>query len=352
MMHITETPLLKLVRSPGYNYNFDKVTGFFARWGETPIDDPAYSPYGNEILDLEISTGDCSGRCSWCYKANTAGNGHHMSFDTFKKIFDKVSANRILTQIAFGITDADASPDFPEMMRYCRDNGVIPNYTTSGYGMTPGLFELTAELCGAVAVSVYPHNKELAYDTVERFTLGVEQTNIHLLYYQENIDFCYEVMEDTLTYDRLSGLNALVLLAMKPVGRAQEGFTPLTESEFCNLAEFAFNKGVSLGFDSCSAPKYETWVGTLNMAQEDQREMIMMSESCESTLFSAYINVDGEFWPCSFTEGQDWFDPINVLEVDDFVEDVWYAPQTVAFRERLLDTAKNGCRHCPVFKGI
>jgi len=62
----------KYCRSEDYNYNFDKETGFFARWGKTKEDDPDYSPFGPEILDLEISSGgDCLGNCPFCSPKGT-----------------------------------------------------------------------------------------------------------------------------------------------------------------------------------------------------------------------------------------------------------------------------------------
>ena len=100
---IAENDRVKICRFTNYNYNFDKQTGFFARWGKTKEEDPKYSPVGPEILDLEISE-ICHGingtPCKFCYKSNT-GTGKNMSFETFKTIFCKMP--KTLTQIAFGI---------------------------------------------------------------------------------------------------------------------------------------------------------------------------------------------------------------------------------------------------------
>ena len=54
-MKIVETPSAKIVRSEQYNYNFDKTTGYFERWGETKEADPQTAP-SPEILDIEVST--------------------------------------------------------------------------------------------------------------------------------------------------------------------------------------------------------------------------------------------------------------------------------------------------------
>ena len=337
-MSIQDFSSHKIVTIDGYNMIFNKHNGMMLRWGKTYDEDPQLAPLGPEILDLEVSVGDCSGKCPWCYKSSLPGNGKHMGLETFKAILAKTGNQ--LTQIAFGITDADSNPDFPAMLRYCREQGVIPNYTTSGLGMTEELFDLTAEVCGAVAVSVYPHNKELAYDTIERFLVaGVKQTNMHLLYYQENLRFVREILRDVERGD--ISPRAVVLLALKTKGRG-DNLTPTTYEQFSELISNAMIGDVPLGFDSCSAPKFEAW------AKENRREdLLLYSEPCESGLMSSYINVDGDFFPCSFTEGTEgWEQGISVLNCEDFLSDIWFHPRTIKWRERLL----NNDRHCPVFE--
>lgn len=76
-----ETETDKQVRSENYNYNFDKKTGFFVRWGKTFKDDPAIAPFP-EILDIEVSE-ICNGvpglngieaPCKFCSPAGTLIN--------------------------------------------------------------------------------------------------------------------------------------------------------------------------------------------------------------------------------------------------------------------------------------
>jgi hypothetical protein len=261
-----------------------------------------------------------------------------MNLETFGIILDKIGKQ--LTQIAFGITDADSNPYFPAMLKHCRESGVIPNYTTSGLGMTEDLFTLSAEACGAVAVSVYPHNKDLAYATVDRFiNEGIEQTNIHLLYYQENLRFVHRILED-VGHGNISP-HAVVLLALKTRGRGKN-FTPTTEEQFGELVDSAMAHNIPLGFDSCSAPKFEQWAMSNN-----KEDLLIYSEPCESGLMSSYINVEGNFFPCSFVEGiGNWKQGISVLDCKDFLNDVWFHPRVTEWRSSLL----NNHRHCPVFR--
>ncbi len=336
-MPVKETNDYKIVTTDGYNMLFDKRDGTMLRWGNTVESDPQVAPLGPELLDLEASTGSCSGLCPWCYKSNTMDSGKHMSLETFQIILDKMGKQ--LAQVAFGVTDADSNPDFYAMLKHCREKGVIPNYTTSGLGVTEELVALTADVCGAVAVSVYPRSKEIAYETVKRFQLaGVEQTNIHLLYYQENLQFVYEVLHDVV-WGEVSP-HAVVLLALKAKGRGSN-LTPATEKQFSDIVDVAIEDNVPLGFDSCSAPKFERWA-----KRNGREELLLYSEKCEAACFSSYVNVSGDFFPCSFMEGMEgWEEGISVLDCEGFLNDVWYHPRVIEWRETLL----GNCRECPVF---
>jgi len=69
-MKLLNGKVWKKLISKDYNYVFNKETGFFARWGETKEADPEKAPFP-EILDLEISSGECSGDCKFCSPAGT-----------------------------------------------------------------------------------------------------------------------------------------------------------------------------------------------------------------------------------------------------------------------------------------
>lgn len=67
--------LHRLFRSSDYNYNFDIASGFFQRWGKTEAEDPTWSPFGPEIMDIEISDGEsCPMTCAFCSPAGTLVN--------------------------------------------------------------------------------------------------------------------------------------------------------------------------------------------------------------------------------------------------------------------------------------
>lgn len=348
---VKESDELKTCVSADYNYIFRKSDGYFARWGLTTDDDPQFAPFP-EILDLEISVNDCSMGCPFCYKDNNSGDGKHMSFETFKTIIDKMP---FLTQVAFGITDIKSNPDFFKMMEYCRHTmGIIPNFTMTGIDLDNEYARKTSELAGAVAISCYPWAKELCYNTIEKLhRFGMDQINIHLMLSKETLDFAYEVAIDSMDDERLSGLNCIVFLGLKPKGRAKGNFTICDYDEYADLVKFCMDNGIRFGADSCGAPKIEHGIKMLDMDNKQQQSILQCIESCEVGMFSSYINVGGKFFTCSFSEGEgDWKDGIDVLSANNFIEDVWNHPKTKKYREMQISSSCDGCRKCLIFPEI
>lgn len=226
------------------------------------------------------------------------------------------------------------NPDLWKIMEYSRQKGIIPNVTVNGEGITDEIADKLVSLCGAVAVSMYDKNK--TYDTVKKLTdRGLKQTNIHFMLCEETYSQCIDLFYDSVSDSRLKNLNAIVLLGLKSKGRATEGFTSLNQLDFAALVDLANEKNISIGFDSCSCHKFLKAVEKY----PDVKSLAMLAEPCESGLFSAYFNVEGKFFPCSFAEGtKGWEEGLGV-------EEFWGSEKTDKWRNRLI-----ACdRKCPIY---
>lgn len=398
----------KILKSENYNFVFDKNTGFFARWGKTQKDDPQYSPVGPEIADIEISS-ICSGVkgigvCKFCYKGNTP-TGENMSFETFKKLFKKLP--KTICQVAFGTGNIDSNPDMWKIFNYTRENGVIPNITVNGEGITDEIADRLVGVMGAVAVSVY--DKEKSFDAIKKlndaflrkkilvkigtkykiliknydienvnnleeykestiedflnkeynteeekikFINTYNAINIHFMLSEETYDKAINLINDRMTDSRIKNLNAIVFLSLKPKGRAiSNNFTKLSQEKFKKLIKKADAAGISYGMDSCSAAKY---IKTLDENINNDKIMEMI-EPCESLRMSLYINVYGYMYPCSFMDGEvvenggDWTKGIDILHLQNFLKDVWYNEKSKLFREKCISCISNAVS-CPVYK--
>jgi len=315
------------------------------RWGKTTQDDPQFSPFGPEIADIEIvSGGNCLGKCSFCYKCNNIASPKKiMSFEQFKNIFHRFP--KTLVQIAFGITNIAANPDFFKIMEYSRRNGVIPNYTTHGLDITNEIAEMTSKLCGAVAVSIV--DKEKSYDAIKKFTdFGMEQVNCHYLLSEETYDKAFKIVDDISTDLRLKKFNAIVFLQYKDKNPYSEYHSLLDVQKYTKLINYCDEKNINYGFDSCSANIFiESIKNKKNRIQLEQ-----CVDSCESMRMSIYINCSCKVFPCSFCEGEgEWKDGINLLESKDFLKDVWNSDKVIKWRNNLIGTMKRGYTHCPIY---
>jgi MoaA/NifB/PqqE/SkfB family radical SAM enzyme len=260
-----------------------------------------------------------------------------MPLGTFERLLEKLP--KTVTQIAFGIGDIEANPDMWEIFKLCRLNGIIPNVTVNGEGITDEIADKLSNLCGAVAVSVYDKNK--SYDTVKKLTdRGMTQVNIHFMICEETCDLAYEIMADKLTDPRLEKLNAIVLLSLKPKGRASKSdYTRLSQEKFTALVDFALCNKIGIGFDSCGCGKFVDAIKN----SPDAEKYMQMAEPCESGLFSSYFNTEGKFFPCSFAEGSEgWEDGIDIIHSD---TDLWNSPRVLEWRKKLLECK----RSCPMY---
>jgi hypothetical protein len=359
MLKILDNDRYKIGRSSDYNFNFDKQTGYFERWGVTKEDDPQLCEYGPEIADIEISSvineedrvpdgmlvtkGCCKGRNScgiFCYKKNGDGNRQiHMSLDTLKSILDKTP--QTLTQIAYGICDIDSHPQFFEILEETRRRGIIPNFTTSGIGVTKEIAEKVAKICGAVAVSVNSQRLAISLRAVQLFneSSNTLQTNIHYMLSEQTYDDAFTIIDEVSHLPLFKG--AVVFLAYKPK-QPNQPFTTLKDvDKYKKLIEYCHSKGVRVGFDSCSCPLY---MKTIN-GEPNEDKLAQYAEKCEANLHSLYINCKGEFYPCSFSEGMGkWESGINLKNILDFNE-IWHDNRVVEWRNHLLKCDRN----CPIY---
>jgi MoaA/NifB/PqqE/SkfB family radical SAM enzyme len=322
-----------------YNFVFHKKDGFFARWGKTMEDDGDLELGLPEIADIEIAE-VCEGvpgigPCAFCYKSNTGFKGTNMSLETFKKVFDKLPPT--VTQIAFGCGTLRKHPEMWDIFKYAKDNDVVPNLTING-DVDDHEFDKIADMCGACAVSIY--DKDLSYDAIKKLTdRGMTQVNIHYMISEETYDKAFEIMDDIKSDPRLKKLNALVFLSLKPKGRSYGRFNQLNQEKFSDLVQYALDNQIPFGFDSCSAQKVMKYIDTQNGKLDGLKAHV---EPCESTLYSLYIDVRGNFYPCSFSEGiEGWEEGLSVLDCNNFLEDIWFNEKTKLFLDNVIQ-----CRGC------
>lgn len=328
----------------GYTSFFNSKTGFFARVEDKDKPEPFWSPYGPELMDISI-TNWCDKNCLFCYKKSN-NFGRHMSFDNYRKVIDQAKEMGVF-QVALGGGNPNQHPDFIDIIRYTAEQGIVPNYTTNGRGITEEILIATKKYCGAVAVSAYPPYTEME-DAISRFSqLGIK-TNIHYILDSESIEIAIDWLNTPPNF--ISMVNAIVFLNYKPSGvmvyqekmlrkskRLQEFFDLATSSE-CN---------VRVGFDACSVS------GVFSRTKVNTSFV----DACDAGRFSLFVSEDMKVYACSFQAGLIDGDQLTDQNT---LEDIWLNSDNMkSFRDyfklgRCVDCSvrelcKNGC---PIFDNI
>lgn len=296
---------LKYFRNSEYEIIFDLQTGFEMMQGINGHEDP-FKLELPSLLDIGVM-GHCKNNCVICYQGEK--EEPNMKLEDFKSIIDQAKLHT--NQVALGGRgDPNHHENFKEIVEYCIANHVIPNYTTSGIGLTKEQVEIS-KMCGAVAVSDYeqPHT----YEALNMFIDAGIKTNIHMVFTRAayskilTILYGYNVWQKkSMKIGKISlfdveKLNAVIFLLFKPQGRAR-GFDELrpTDQQIESFAGLSLQSKASfkIGMDSCLV----NHVLKYTKPTELQR---MSMDTCEGARMSAYITPDMKFVPCSFCDHEE-----------------------------------------------
>lgn len=321
-----------------FKYAFDTETGAYFRTGildENGLDtgvDPFMGEYPH-LIDVGImghcihgKTGLCQKAGIGCYQSGLYKSEANMSVDDFRTI--AIQSRGRSNQFALGGRgDPDQHEHFEEILKICRENDIVPNFTTSGYGMTPKIAKLCKKYCGAVAVSWY--RNEYTLKAIDMLLKEGVITNIHYVLGNNSIDEAI----DRLRNDSFpKGISSVVFLLHKPVGQGrQDNVLNPNDSKVKEFFEEVDKGGHSfqVGIDSCNAP------GIVNYCHNVMLEAI---DTCEGGRYSCYITSDMYLLPCSFDQERKY--AISLRE--NTIEEAWNSEQFDKFRNIL----RNSCLNC------
>jgi len=248
------------------------------------------------LLDVGVM-GFCNNSCSTCYQ----GTNHydsHMSLENFKLIVDQTKD--YINQIAIGgFGSPDQHPQFKEILEYCRQNNIVPNYTTSGNGLTDEQIKISKKYCGAVAVSDY--DQPFTYSAINRFLNAGIKTNIHFIFSSERFERAIDILDGKDVWNNqfdVSKLNAVIFLLFKPKGKGKGRYDLVpTDNQIKSFIQKIRNPKVKfkLGMDSCL-------VNQLARIDKLTKTEKLFLDTCEASRASMYITPDMLAVPCSFAD--------------------------------------------------
>ena len=289
-----------------------------------------------ELLDVGIM-GHCDSRydCKLagidCYQKGDSIATPHMTSSDFDLIARQAAGKTF--QIALGgAGDPNKHPEFQKILRICKHYRIVPNLTTSGYGLTDNEIQNIKEYCGAVAVSWYSRiigGRESNTATIEAVNRLVKEgctTNIHYVISNQTIDEAIYRLENDLFPQ---GINAVIFILYKPVGYGRKDKVVSQSELLKKFLRLAVKKHrFRVGFDTCFTP------AVLRFCMDDIP--VNCIDACEAGTFSMYIESQLIAYPCSF--GIDY--KVNGISLkDNTIRDVWNS-------ELFSQLRKSGDKRC------
>ena len=345
-----------LINDKKYNfkYMFDTETGAYLRTGildehgkDTGVD-PFMGSFPH-LIDVGImghcihgKTGLCVKAGIGCYQSGLLIEKPNMRYEDFESIVEQCRGK--VNQFALGGRgDPDQHEDFEKILKLCRENNIVPNFTTSGYGMTPEIAALCKQYCGAVAVSWYRSEYTLA--AIKMLLEAGVKTNIHIVLGSNSID---EAITRLKEHTFPEGINAVIFLLHKPAGLGtQENVLSPADPRVAKIfGEISTGKHPhKVGMDSCCVP------GLINFGSGVIYEAL---DTCEGARYSCYISADMKLLPCSFDQNGKYAVSLR----NHTIAEAWNSEEFEAFRKPLRNRCPD-CKErancmggCPLMPGI
>ena len=317
-----------------YSLFFNTKTGVEILDGPIIDLDTSYSLIYPSMIDIGIM-GHCKNKCSFCYQGDK--NEPNMTLNNFKKIIDQ--SKELIMQVALGGRgDPNHHENFREIIEYCRENNVIPNYTTSGIALTDEQIEIS-KLCGAIAVSAY--DQTYTFSAIKRLQDAGIKTNIHFLFSSSsyldaaNLIYGYDIWDKKVDLERL---NAVIFLLFKPQGKGKEvkflipKLLPHLKTFVNALDSSTRTNKFKIGMDSCLFNK----ISEIRPLTDQEK---IFGDTCEAARCSCYITPDMRFMPCSFADHNLFGYDISQNDISD----IWKNGNSFLEARKQLKIKSNKC---------
>jgi len=326
------------VRRHSENYNFvgNKLSGLTLRWGQTLQENPEVAPWP-ELADISISN-RCSKGCDFCYKCSTA-DGDFLSLEQYSEVLKQLISPKWGPpfQIAIGGGEPTEHPELIEILKTTRKLGMIPNLTTNGENISATHMRAFRKFCGAVAISETSIDPDKIKPLLSQMRKAGVCTNLHFLLSRRSLQTAIGLLRGDYN-QLLQGLNAIIFLTHKPMGRASPNDNLRFDEEmkfFLSLVDKP-SSGIRFGFDACFVPLLLKHTGI------DSRFV----DSCECGFFSVYIDEKMNVKPCSFSTGSEF-----LFNLSDYSFNTIWQIRFEQYRKRMNQVCTNTCKVSNMCRG-
>lgn len=196
---------------------FNTENGFYVRTGVLNQNgkDTGVDPFMRDfpaLIDIGVmghcvhgSSGLCAKSGVQCYQNGLKTCEPNMTLDNFKKIVDECKGKCFQFALG-GRGDVDQHENFEEILKYCAENNIVPNFTTSGLGVNAHIADICKKYCGAVAVSMYSRLAEKT-PTIVRIPVPADQAKVYRSVEDMPVCFTFDNSDEDNCW---SGLNYII----------------------------------------------------------------------------------------------------------------------------------------------
>lgn len=201
----------------GYWTLFNRDNGNKIRLFLSPKQDKITKAFAPELVDLKI-TDFCDKRCSFCYQGSTK-DGLHGDVNYISSVIAMLNKYQVF-EVALGGGEPTAHPDFEKILRTCKWNGIVPNFTTKTLDWLKNdarRNEILSHVGGfAYSVSNNREVRELGF-LLEKYKIERSRVQVQII---DGVvsEWSFPHILKECAYHNL----ALTILGFKPTGRGEK----------------------------------------------------------------------------------------------------------------------------------
>ena len=329
--------------SKDYNFIGDTITGMTFRWGAAFNQNPRHAPWP-ELADISISN-HCSNGCDFCYR-DSKFNNSFMPLDDYEYLLKQLRHPHWgnVFQVALGGGEPLEHPDFLNIVDATLANGAIPNFTTNGIFLTNEIIIKLRNKVGAIAISTIDM-ETIEKEAIKNLKNNNIKCNIHYVLNHHNLKQAIDILRGRYNQS-LQGINSIVFLTYKPLGRADNSRILRINQDFLSFINLVDNNSCStrIGFDACFVP----------MLMHYTNVDLKYIDPCECAFFSVYIDETLRMSPCSFSNNTEFTYSIK----EHSIEHIW-TELFDKYRNSLINNCVRECKNksecrgrCPYFNNL
>lgn len=284
-------------------------------------------------------TNRCPASCTGCYLS--AGPDQAFEEPDLAATLDELQAMGVL-QVALGGGEAMLRRDVFDIARAVRDRGMVPNLTTSGFGVTPLRAKEMAELFGQINVSIdgvgETYTLARGWDGTQRAVETIEMLVAAGARVGANTVLTRPLWETPGALETLGealrdlGVQEWQWLRFKPTGRGRDAYEALAP-DLHNLWPRLLSAEAqehSMRIDCALTPFLP------DLPVERMQTMGVVGCPGGHSLWAR--SATGHWAPCSFVQGD---------EKASSLEDAWSADPTLLAWRQQAETPPEPCASCP-----